>query len=188
MIAPSWPRPKGPSLETPSDDPSRQKLGVELLIEDATLRAIGHVLAQWAVLEIEFDVLLEQLLRHPNTKEIVPDRIPQSFGLRAELLRQCAERLLGDQPRLRENLISIINDALSARGHRDKVIHGQWHLGRKKGKLGTAVTVINLRPKFRAQIENMSDQQIEGVAAVISDVSARLMWWRAVNMKSGDAS
>jgi hypothetical protein len=90
---------------------SRKKLGTELLIDDATLRAIGHVSAQWAVLEIEFDTLLGQLLRHPDAKGIAPDQIPQSFDRRAGLLGQCAERLLSDQPGLREELIAMINDA-----------------------------------------------------------------------------
>jgi hypothetical protein len=94
---------------------SRRKLGLELLIDNATLRAIGHVSAQWAVLEIEFDGLLGQLLRHPDAKGIAPDRIPQAFDRRAGLLKQCAERLLSDQPRLREQLIAIIDDAGSAR-------------------------------------------------------------------------
>jgi hypothetical protein len=74
---------------------SRKKLGIELLIDDATLRAIGHVSAQWAVLEIEFDTLLGQLLRHPDAKGIAPDQIPQSFDRRAGLLGQCAERPAG---------------------------------------------------------------------------------------------
>lgn len=167
---------------------SSQKLGLELFIDDATLRAIGHVAAQWAVLEIEFDTLLSQLLRHPDARGIAPDRIPQAFDRRAGLLEQCAERLLSDQPQLREQLIAIIDDARSARGHRDRVIHGQWHLGRKKGKLGTAVTVIKRRPKFEARIQNMSDQQVEDVASTISMVTARLMWWRAMNVMVRDAS
>jgi hypothetical protein len=82
---------------------SRKKLGVELFIEDATLRAIGHVAAQWAVLEIEFNTLLGQLLRHPDAKGIAPDQIPQAFDRRAGLLRQCAERLLRDQPGCENN-------------------------------------------------------------------------------------
>jgi hypothetical protein len=61
----------------------------------------------------------------------------------------CSDNALSDQP----GLIAIINDARSARGHRDKVIRGQWHLGRKKGKLGTAITVIKRRPKFEARIQ-----------------------------------
>jgi hypothetical protein len=97
-------------------------------------------------------------------------------------------RLLSDQLQLREQLIATINDACSARGHRDKVIHGQWHLGRKKGKLGTAVTVIKRRPKFEARIQNMSDQQVEDVASTISIVTARLMWWRTMNVTVAGAS
>jgi hypothetical protein len=155
----------------------RKKLGIRLLIGDATLRAIGHVSAQWAVLEIEFDTLLGQLRRHPDAKGIAPNQIPQSFARRAGLLRLCAERLLSDQPRLREELIAIVNDARSARGHRDKVIHGEWHLG-KNGKLGTAVTIIERRPMFEAHIQNMSDQQLEDVASSISVVTARLMAYR----------
>lgn len=163
---------------------SRKKLGLELLIDDATLRAIGHVAAQWAVLEIEFDMLLSLLLRHPGTKGIAADPIPQAFDRRAGLLRQCAERLLNDQAQLREGLIAIINDACSVRGHRDNVIHGQWHLGRKKGKLGTAVSVIKRRPKFEASVRNVSAHQVEDVASNISEVTARLMWWHTMNVTS----
>jgi hypothetical protein len=108
--------------------------------------------------------------------------MPQSFDRRAKLFRECAKLLLHDQPDLQKQLIAIVNDATSARGQRDKVIHGQWHLGRKKGKLGTAVTVINRRPKFKAQLQNMSDDQVEGVAATISAVTARLIWWREMNV------
>jgi hypothetical protein len=68
------------------------------------------------------------------------------------------------------------------------VVHGQWHLGRKKAKLGTAVTVIRRRPKFKARIKNMSDQQVEDAASTISLVTARLMWWGEMNVKSGEAS
>ena len=68
------------------------------------------------------------------------------------------------------------------------MIHGHWHLGRKKGKLGTAVTVIKRRPKFEVRIENMSDQQVEDVASAISMVTARLMWWRTMNVTVADAS
>jgi hypothetical protein len=167
---------------------SRKKLGLELLINDATLRAIGHVSAQWAIFEIEFDMLLGQLLRHPDAKGIAREEIPQSFERRAGLFRQCAERLLCDQPRLREELITIINDACSARGHRDNVIHGQWHLARKNGGIGTAVTVIKRRPKFKANIQNMSNQQVEDVAATISKVTARLIWWREMNVHFEAAS
>jgi hypothetical protein len=34
----------------------------------------------------------------------------------------------------------------------------------------------------------MSDQQVEDVASTISMVTARLMWWRAMNVTVGDAS
>jgi hypothetical protein len=57
---------------------SRKKLGVKLLVDEATLRAIGHVAAQWAVLEIEFDTLLAQLLRHPDPKGVAA-KIPQAL-------------------------------------------------------------------------------------------------------------
>jgi len=161
---------------------SRKKLGVELLIDDATLRAIGHVAAQWAVLEIEFDILLGRLLRQPDAKKIVPKAVPQSFDRRAKLFRECAKILLHDQPELLKQLIAIINDATSARKKRDDVIHGQWHLGRKKGKIGTAVTVVKQRPKFKAQLQHMSAAQVEDVAATISIVTAKLIWWAQMNV------
>jgi len=161
---------------------SRKKLGVELLIDDATLRAIGHVAAQWAVLEIEFDILLGRLLRQPDAKKIVPKAVPQSFDRRAKLFRECAKILLHDQPDLQKQLIAIINDATSARKKRDDVIHGQWHLGRKKGKIGTAVTVVKQRPKFKAQLQHMSAAQVEDVAATISIVTAKLIWWAQMNV------
>lgn len=94
-----------------------------------------HVSAQWAVLEIEFDVLLGRLISHPDAKKIVPETMPQSFDRRAKLFRRCAGILLGDQPDLQKRLISIINGATSARSKRDDVIHGQWHLGRKRENL-----------------------------------------------------
>jgi hypothetical protein len=161
---------------------SRKKLGVQLLIDDATLRAIGHVAAQWAFLEIEFDTLLDRLLRHPDAKKIGPKEMPQAFDRRAKLFRECAKILLHDQPDLKKQITTIINEATSARGQRDKVIHGQWHLGRKKGKLGTAVTVINRRQKFKAQLQHMSAAQVEDVAATISIATAKLIWWAQMNV------
>jgi hypothetical protein len=68
------------------------------------------------------------------------------------------------------------------------VIHGQWHLGHKNGKLGTAVTVINRRPTFKARVRNMSGQQVEEVASTISDVTNRLIWWVTINVKREDVS
>jgi hypothetical protein len=161
------------------------KLGTRLLISDETLRAIGHVAAQWAFLEIEFDLFLGQLLRHPDARNIAPARMPQSFDRRASLFRHCAKTLLAGQPKLRDQLISIINDACSIRGHRDNVIHGQWHLGRKKRQLGSAVTIIKQRPKFSAHLRHMSAEQIEEVAAKISIATARLIWWREMNVSYG---
>lgn len=72
-----------------------------------------------------------------------------------------------DQPDLRDELIGIVNDATSARGQRDDVIHGHCHLGRKKGQLGTVVTVVNRHPNFKAKPMNMSADQVEDVAATI---------------------
>ena len=40
--------------------------------------------------------------------------------------------LLNDQPDLQKELIDTINEASSTRGQRYDVIHGHWHLGRKK--------------------------------------------------------
>jgi hypothetical protein len=167
---------------------SGKKFGIQLLIDDDTVRAIGHVSAQWGVLEIEFDILLGQLLDHPAAKSIVPKSMPQAFDRRAKLFRDCAKQLLNDQPDLQKELIDIINEASSARGQRDDVIHGHWHLGRKKGELGTAVTVINKRPSFKAKLKNMSADQVEDVAANISQVTAKLIWWRTINVKNASPS
>jgi hypothetical protein len=37
-------------------------------------------------------------------------------------------------------------------------------------------------PKMAAPIQNMSAQQVEDVASTISEVTARLMWWREMNI------
>jgi hypothetical protein len=167
---------------------SGKKFGVELLIDDATLRAIGLVSAQWGLLEIEFDVLLGILVRLPAAASIVPRQIPQAFDRRAKLFRDCAALVLHYQPGLRDELIGLVNEATSARGQRDDVIHGHWHLGRKRGRLGTAVTVINRRPDFKAKLKNMSADQVEDVAATISQVTAKLIWWRTMNVKDPPSS
>ncbi|SNT30470.1 hypothetical protein SAMN05216374_3043 [Tardiphaga sp. OK246] len=163
----------------------RKKLAVKLLIDDDTMRAIGHVTAQWSFLEIEFDTLLGRLLRHPAAKAIVPKNMPQAFDRRAKLFRGCVNLLLSDQPDLLKEISGIVNDATSARGQRDKVVHGQWHLGRKKGKLGTAVTTVRRRPEFKMELQNMSAEQVENVAAEISNVSCRLIWWAQMNIRDG---
>lgn len=167
---------------------SGKQFGVQLLIDEDTLRAIGHVSAQWGVLEIGFDGLLGILVRHPDSKSIAPKEIPQAFDRRAKLFRDCAKLVLHDRLDLQKELIGIINDASSARGQRDDVIHGHWHLGRKKGQLGTAVTVINRLPNFKAQLKNMSTDQVENVAANISQVTAKLIWWRTINVKDSPMS
>jgi len=162
---------------------SGKTFGVELLVDDETLRAVGLVSAQWGVLEIEFDGLLGILLRLPATASIAPKQIPQAFDRRAKLFRDCAALALDDQPRLRDDLVGIINEATSARGQRDDVIHGHWHLGRKKGHLGPAVTVINRRPNFKARLKNMSANQVEDVAPTISQITAKFIWWRTINVQ-----
>ena len=156
-------------------------LAVTLMVSDTTLRAIGHVAAQWAYFETEFDIFLNQLLRHPKTKHLVSASMPQAFDRRAALFRKCATILLKEHPKLLHQIVRIINDACSVRGHRDNVIHGQWHPGRR----GTAVTVIRARPKFSARERHMSDPDIEEIAAQISVVTARLIWWREMNVDYG---
>lgn len=162
---------------------SGKKFGIELLVDDETLRAIGLASAQWSVLEIEFDGLLGILLRLPATASVAPKQIPQAFDRRAKLFRDCAKLALHDQPDLRNDLIGIINEATSARSQRDDVIHGHWHLGRKRGRIGTAVTVVKRRPDFKVRSKNMSADQIADVAATISQVTAKLIWWRTLNVK-----
>jgi len=55
---------------------SHKTVGIKLLIDEATLRAIGHVAAQWAVLEIEFDAKTIVPKGYPSgirpTRETVP--------------------------------------------------------------------------------------------------------------------
>ena len=108
--------------------------------------------------------------------------MPQSFAKRVTLFKKCVEAILVDQPKLKDELITIINDASSARGHRDEIIHGQWHLGRKKGNIGTAVTIFKSRPKMKVDAKIMSSHQIESVAIQISKISARLIWWKEMNV------
>ena len=158
------------------------KFGVRLLIDDATYKAIGLVAAHWAFLEIEFDNFLNQLVIHPAATPLGIRPVPQSFAKRVELFKKCAEVILVDQPKLKDELIKIINDASSARGYRDDIIHGQWRLGRKKGNIGTAVTVFKSRPKIKVDTKNMSSNQIESVAVQISKISARLIWWMEMNV------
>jgi hypothetical protein len=84
---------------------SGKKFGVGQLIDDDTLRAIGHVSAQWAVLEIEFDILLGPLLRHPTAKSSVPNSMPQGFDRRAKLFTVWVKLLLNDQHDLQKQLV-----------------------------------------------------------------------------------
>jgi len=77
--------------------------------------------------EIEFDILLGQLLDHPAAKSKVPKSTPQAFDRRAKLFRDCAKLLLNDQHDLQKELIDIINEASSAilRAHpKSRLIHG----------------------------------------------------------------
>ena len=160
----------------------KDKFGVRLLIDDKTYKAIGLVAAQWAFLEIEFDRFLNQLILHPLVIPLGIGNVPQQFARRVKLFKRCAEAVLHDQPSLKNELIAIINDASSARGQRDDVIHGQWHLGRKKGNIGAAVTIVKSQSKIKVTVKNMSSDQIESVAVLISKISARLIWWKEMNV------
>lgn len=177
----NW-RAVGPQYRAVAVD--QQAVGVELLIDDKTLRAIGLVSAQWGILEIEFDGLLGILVRLPATASITSKQIPQAFDRRTKLSRDCTALISHDQIDLRNELSDIINEATSAHGQRNDVTHGHWHLGRKKGRLGTTVTIINRRPNFKTRLKNMSADQVEDVVATISQVTAKSIWWRTMNVRN----
>ena len=46
------------------------RLAMQLMIGDKEFRAIGHVAAQWAYLETQFDFLVQVLLHQPVIKEL----------------------------------------------------------------------------------------------------------------------
>jgi hypothetical protein len=145
------------------------------MIGDDEFRAIGHVAAQWALLEDQIDGCLEILLAQPAAVSLV-QQPPTSFSRRVALLRKCARVVFQADPNRAKRLLRIADDAASLRGRRDEIIHGQWRLRRTQGgRLTTRIDHIRRQPTFKFRQVIITADQAEAIAARISTVNLRLI-------------
>jgi hypothetical protein len=167
-------------------EPSRQmnsksakdRLALRLLIDDKEFRAIGHVAAQWAFFENQLDQTLSILIQQPTTKDLGLT-MQQSFMRRMRTLREAAKVVLaGYEPSLSE-ILEISNEASSLRGLRDDIIHGHWKIVeiRDDGARIPGVKVISQGPKLKVREIKFPAEKVEEVAARISRVNLRLIYW-----------
>jgi hypothetical protein len=150
---------------------------IRLTIGNNELRAIGHVVAQWAYLEVEIDILLSQLLSQPRAATLATRR-PQSFERRMDLLRLCATTIFRGAPAVRNELLAISNAAASLRGDRDDIAHGRWHMRVRHKKPSPIVTVFRHLPAFKVRERPLAIEQMEKIAGRISNITVRLIIWR----------
>jgi hypothetical protein len=149
---------------------------MKLMIGDEEFRAIGHVAAQWAYLETQFDFLVRVLIHQPAIKQLGLKPV-QSFQRRVEHVRKAARIILADHPVALKSLLKIVQDASSLRGFRDDIIHGHWKLHRSRGKLSTGLRVFNQAPNFKVREMAFSAEKAEDIAAKISVANLQLTLW-----------
>jgi hypothetical protein len=153
------------------------KPAIKLLITDGGYRAIGHVAAQWAILETELDHLLALLLEDSTVKSLGLKNA-QSFGHRMSNLKSASDVLLKNQEQPLKEIKDIITDASSLRGFRDDIIHGQWKLHRKGADLTPGILAIRSFPKYKTKEMKFTYEKAEEIATQISHVTVRLIGWR----------
>lgn len=99
---------------------------LNLLPGPKMLEAIGRVAVEWGALEAELDrVLFWASDPNDTTAEDILKNGP--VRKRCELLKDILEREHADHPGTAE-LISVIDDALSLKGERDRIIHNDYAL------------------------------------------------------------
>jgi|AVFP01.1.fsa_nt_gi hypothetical protein len=158
-----------------------------LMIGDQELRAIGHVAAQWAHLEVQIDAITQILCNQPSVLESGL-RQEQSFKKRMANLRKAASIALRDHEPVRVEIEQIANEASSLRGLRDEIVHGCWRYvetNREKNgipQVGTGVDLIRQYPSFRSRTRPITAERAETIACKISELNFRLVMWSVANI------
>lgn len=159
--------------------PKPQKPLARMMVTDSDLRAIGHVAAQWARLEVQIDLLIARLLDQPSVVGVKTSlrsgTPPKSFERRIDLLREMTPIVFSSHPALVARIERTIQDASHLRGNRDEIIHGVWKLKRdKRNKLTTGVKLVRFHP-FRFEEKVIESHFVEEIARKIS-----LVYWDIV--------
>lgn len=159
------------------------KPALKLMVGDKELRAIGHVVAQWAYLETQIDYVILVLIDQPSTKALGL-KPHQSFKRRMEVLRKSARIVLKQHSTELSELLAIATDASSLRGFRDDIVHGHWKLHRKNGTgtLTTGIQVFNQGPTLKVKEIPFTAVKAENIAAKISQVNLRMVLWCGQNI------
>lgn len=143
-----------------------------MMVTDRDLRAIGHVAAQWARLEVQIDLLIAVLLDHPLAADIkaslhngIP---PRSFEKRIDRLREMVAVVFQQDRDLMTRIERMIQDASHLRGTRDNIVHGIWKLKRdNNNRLTTGIKIIKFHP-FRLEERVLEFHTVEETARKIS--------------------
>ena len=108
---------------------TQPSVGFILPLSDEYLTAIGGVLAQWSVFELEFDRVLWILRLAPAAKALMPD-VPKSLRNRLDLFRDSARACFSSCPTLAEKLVAISGEARATSKQRNLLAHGRWGVGK----------------------------------------------------------
>ena len=146
------------------------------MIGDAEFRAIGHVVAQWAYLETQFDFIVQVLIYQPSVKHLGL-KPAQAFQRRVENVRAAAKVALADQPIPLKSLLKITDTVSSLRSFRDDIVHGHWKLHRFRGRLTTGLCVFSQVPNIKVREMAFSAKKAEDIAAKISEACLHLTLW-----------
>ncbi len=98
--------------------------GFILPLDDTYLTAIGGVLAQWSVFELEFDRVLWMLRLSPNAKTLSVS-VPRALRKRIDLFRDSARAGFESCPSLADKLVQVSGAARSTSSLRNLLAHGR---------------------------------------------------------------
>lgn len=156
------------------------------MLPDNYLKEMGHVIAQWAFFEVDFDILLRVLVSTPQAKATLTGKIPLSFKKRIKLFRDAATLAFGHHPPTLKHHLDIAEKAARLRDIRDYVAHGRWiaqETGKGQRRRATGVMIAEL---IQGNWENVKSKPIseKGLAKAaheIGEMTAHIMiLWRTV--------
>lgn len=133
------------------------------------LRALGHVTAQWAFLELQLDFALAGMLR-TSDKDDKDKFLILPFKKRGALWRATVNKLVKEKP-LKTALLSIMERARRLQHRRDVLVHGQWMLGRRKPVLTRNVYMYRHAEALKVYAGEYSWRDMEKLAHEIACLS-----------------
>ncbi len=146
------------------------ELKFELPLSDGQLHAIGHMVAQWALLEAMIDLLVLEPKTNPNpTVDSVP--LAMSFIQRLRLWRLASQRLSGPQL---EHMRGLINRAARVFERYETIMRGRWGLQEWVAEQ-VRVTQDEKTEKKAAEHLIASVAEAERVAEEISSINQELL-------------